>query len=201
MLFDAGLSAWATLVLAVLVLVMAVYAWRAWRAQAAQVQMLSEQLAADKALVREQLPVLEGQRRELEASRLLREREELERREAHVSRVYVWPEFRPGNAAGAGAGRGGESRVTARNAGDVPVYEAGFAWSVAGVLARFDALGTPLLPGSGDVTRSWALPPDVSPDEVTIALFMRDANWNRWRIQADGRRQLFTDDMLPPGTW
>jgi hypothetical protein len=185
MLFDAGLTAWATLVLAALVLVAAVYARRAWQAQAAQVQMLSEQLAADQALVREQLPVLEGQRRELEASRRLREREEEERREAHVSRVYAWPEVRPGPAAGQA-----ESWICARNVGDVPVYEVGFAWSVGGELA------SSWLPRPG-----WPPPPGISPEDVAIALFIRDANWNRWRIQADGRRQPFTGDMLPPGTW
>jgi hypothetical protein len=179
MLFDAGLTAWATLVLAALVLVAAVYARRAWQAQAAQVQMLSEQLAADQALVREQLPVLEGQRRELEASRRLREREEEERREA-------------GQA---------ESWICARNVGDVPVYEVGFAWSVGGELASFDTLGRPFLPGPDEVARSWPPPPGISPEDVAIALFIRDANWNRWRIQADGRRQPFTGDMLPPGTW
>jgi hypothetical protein len=196
MLFDAGLTAWATLVLAALVLVAAVYARRAWQAQAAQVQMLSEQLAADQALVREQLPVLEGQRRELEASRRLREREEEERREAHVSRVYAWPEVRPGPAAGQA-----ESWICARNVGDVPVYEVGFAWSVGGELASFDTLGRPFLPGPDEVARSWPPPPGISPEDVAIALFIRDANWNRWRIQADGRRQPFTGDMLPPGTW
>ena len=204
MLFDAGLTAWATLILAGLVLGAALYVRRAWRAQAVQVRMLSEQLAADKALVREQLPVLEGQRRELEASRRLREREELERREAHVSRVYIWQEFRTGDAAGppaAGARPGPESWITARNVGDVPVYEAALAWSAGGDRARFDKLETPLLPGPQGVTRSWPLPPDVAPGEVTVAVFVRDANWNRWRIQADGRRQPFTSDMLPPGTW
>jgi hypothetical protein len=204
MLFDAGLTAWATLILAVLVLGAAVYVRRAWQAQAAQVRMLTEQLASDKALVREQLPVLEGQRHELEASRRLREREELERREAHVSRVYIWQEFRTGDAAGppgTGARPGRESRITARNVGAVPVYEAAFAWSAGGDLARFDKLETPLLPGPQGETRSWPLPPDVAPEEVTVAVFIRDANWNRWRIQADGRRQPFTGDMLPPGTW
>ena len=80
--FDAVLTAWATVGLAVFAIVTAWYARRAFREQ--------------QALSGKQLPVLEGQRGELEAAREERDREATERREANVRRVFIWQEGRIG---------------------------------------------------------------------------------------------------------
>jgi hypothetical protein len=48
--------------------------------------------AEQKKLTAEQILVLRGQAAELEASRHQRQREELERREAYVSHVFIWAE-------------------------------------------------------------------------------------------------------------
>jgi hypothetical protein len=207
MLFDAGLSAWATLALAVLALIAAIVAGCAWAVQARQLRVLRQVNA-------KQLPVLEGQRSELEASRELREREERDRRERFVSQVFCWQEVGPNPALvqaqiAAGVRPGMVSTTYLRNAGTVPVYDIAFSWSIGGRYRTWSQRATPLMPPAaeqrqGEAGEHWQqqVEPDWDPELIEIAVFLRDAAGNRWRLQPGGHYEEYADGMLPPGaTW
>jgi hypothetical protein len=206
MLFDAALTAWATLGLAVLAIVAAIFAFLAWKAQGKQIETLRQQLAGQKELNDKQMPVLEGQQAELEASRRQREHEEQERREASVSRVFIWQEFRIGGNLGraqiaSGAVPGQESQICIRNAADVPVYDVTFVWRITGQVVSLEKLDVPLMPGPEPAAKSWAVTVGAELKSIEIAVFIRDVNGNRWRILPDGRHAPYEDGMLPAGVW
>lgn len=204
--FDAALTAWATLALAVLAFAAAIVAGCAWRAQARELDEL-------KKVSGKQIPVLEGQRTELEASRDLREREERERRERFVSQVFCWKEIgsdrRVTNAQVAwGTPRPTVCITYVRNAGPVPVYDFGYGYWIDGRLDDFVNRVTPLMPpgverreGESAEYFTQVIHPGTDTDTITVAVFIRDASGNRWRIRPGGRYEPYTDDMLAPGTW
>jgi hypothetical protein len=210
--FDNGLTAWATLALAFLAAFTAWYARRAWLAQKDEIETLRQQLASQKSLNEKQLPVLEGQRRELQASLAQREREAQERHEALVRQVFIWHEVSPdprvGQAqAAAGAVRGEVSRVWIRNTAPVPVYDVGFGWWTADGIAHWSGLDKPLMPGTDAApaestqSRPWEIRPGVDSRTISVAAFIRDAAGNCWRLEEGGHYQAYTAEMLPPGQW
>jgi hypothetical protein len=204
MAFDAALTAWATLALGILALITAIVAGGAWIVQARQLRELRQ-------VNEKQLPVLEGQQAELEASRQVRERDEQERRERFVTQVFCWQEIGPDRRLtqpqiAAGAKPSMVSSTYIRNTGPVPVYELGFGWWIGDRLDTFVNRVTPLMPPGveireGESAEGWhqAIPPGT--DTITAALFIRDAAGQRWRLQPGGRHEPFDDAMLPPGTW
>ena len=201
--FDAALTAWATLGLTALAVIAAIFGFLAWRAQGRQIEALRGQLAELAKLNRMQLPVMEDLGAELKASLRQREREEQERRESSVSRIFIWQESRLGTTqaqVAGGAVPGQMSQVTARNAGEVPAYDVGFAWWINDSLVNWDKLTVPLMPGA-DAARSWPMTPGIDPETISVAAFVRDVSGNRWRILPDGRHDPYQDAMLPPRTW
>jgi hypothetical protein len=144
--FDAALAAWATLGLAALALVTALFAFLGWVAQGRQLGALKNQLSAE-------LPVLQGQRAELEAAFEQRERETQERREAYVSRVFIWHEGRLGATVlqqddlPEQAIPGLESVINVRNAGEVPTYDVVLVWRLNGQVVHLETVSTPVMPG------------------------------------------------------
>jgi hypothetical protein len=205
MLEAAQLTARATVALAILAFVAAVVAGCAWWVQARQLRELRKVNA-------KQLPVLEGQRDELEASRLLRERGEQERHERFVSQVFSWHEIGPDHRlaqaqTAAGAKPSMVSRTFIRNTAPVPVYDLGFGWWIGDRLDFWSRRGTPLMPASyaapAEATESWSwtIPDGVDHETIKVAVFIRDAAGNLWRIRPGGHYEPYTDDMLPPGQW
>jgi hypothetical protein len=204
--FDAALTAWATLGLAAFAIATVIFAGLAWKSQAGELQSLKE-------LNEKQIPVLEGQQAELETLRRLREREEQERRERFVSQVFCWQEIGPDHRVlqaqiAAGVRPGMVSSTYVRNTGTVPVYDLSFGWWIGDRLDTFSNRVTPLTPPDveireGESSAHWhqAIPPGTDTDTIRVAVFMRDAAGNRWRIRPGGHYELYTDDMLPPGTW
>jgi hypothetical protein len=148
-MFDAALTAWATLALAILALTAAIVAGGAWIVQARQLRELRH--------VNEmQLPVLKGQRAELEASREIRERVARERDERFVTQVFCWHEIGFDRSltqgqVGAGAKPGMVSSTYVRNTGPVPVYDLGFGWWIGDRLDDFANRATPLMPPNVEV--------------------------------------------------
>jgi hypothetical protein len=216
--FDAALTAWATLGLAALAVVAAVFALLAWKAQGDQLSLLRGQLRtlqgqlnSQKQVNEKQLPVLEGQRAELEASRHEREDEARQRREAYVSRVFAWHEIDPSaalsQAQGAAGVKGGKiSRIFVRNTAEVPVYDVAMIWRVGGQIRSLGKVDIPLMPGDDpafghQAMRGWGIPDGVNPEDIKVAVFIRDASQGRWRIQPDGRYDPYEETMLPAGVW
>lgn len=202
MAFDAALTAWTTLALAVLALIAAIVAGGAWVVQARQLNALRQVNA-------KQLPVLEGQRVELEASRQQRERDEHERRERFVTQVFCWHELGYSALAqaqvAARAMPGRMSNTYLRNAGPVPVYDVAFSWWINGQQDLWSCRSTPLMPHDmslrdGESEAHWyqPIPADGDPETIEIAVFIRDAAGYRWRLRPGGRYEEFSDDMLAP---
>lgn len=206
MVFDAALTAWATLALGILALIAAIVAGGAWIVQAKQLGELRQ-------VNQKQLPVLEGQQAELEASRQVRERDEQERRERFVTQVFCWQETGPDHRLmqaqmAAGVKPGMVSSTYVRNTGQVPVYDLGFGWWIGDTLDTFVNRATPLMPPDvelreGESAEGWhqSIPPGTDTTTITVALFIRDAAGQRWRLRPGGHYEPFDDAMLPPGTW
>jgi hypothetical protein len=214
MLVAAQLTAWATLSLAALALVAAVFAALAWRAQNAEIKTLQGQLASQeeltaeqKKLTAEQLPVLRGQAAELEASREQREQEAQERREAYVSRVFIWTmiNFDPISVELPDGNRGFKQVATAathiRNAGELPVYDVIFSWAIGDVMGHQIKYTKPIMPGDPEFAAQWTVPDDVVIDIVKASAFLRDTAGNRWRIRAEGRHESLGPEEWPPHVW
>jgi hypothetical protein len=204
MLDAAQMTAWATLALVILAFVAAIVAGGAWIVQA-------RQLAALRGVNKEQLPVLKGQQAELEAAADLRKREERERHEQFVTQVFCWHEIGPDHRiqqaqVAAGVKRSMVSRTYLRNTGPVPVYDIGFGWWVGEKLDYWSTRATPLMPATyaapAEATESWpwTIPDDVDPDTIEVAVFIRDAAGNRWRLRPGGHYDAYSDEMLPPST-
>jgi hypothetical protein len=201
MLFDAGLTAWATVALCILAFAAAIVAGGAWIVQARQLRELRQ-------VNEKQLPVLESQQGELEASRKLREREERERRERFVSQVFSYYEAIPSGSLSqaqlaAGARPARAIRVSVRNTGPVPVYDLTFGVWTDELTYCWQRHIAPLMPGTwaspAESTDgwTWTIPEGVDLDVVTIAVFIRDAAGNRWRVQPWGHYDEYRDGMLP----
>lgn len=206
MAFDAALTAWATLALGILAFIAAIVAGRAWIVQAKQLTALRE-------VNKKQLPVLEGQQAELEASRQIRERDEHEHRERFVTQVFCWQETGPDRRLMQAQMAGGVrpsmvSSAYVRNTGPVPVYDLGFGWWIGERLHIFVNRATPLMPRDieireGESAEGWhqTIPPGADSETITVALFIRDAAGQRWRLRPGGHYEPFNDAMLPPDTW
>lgn len=100
------------------------------------------------------------------------------------------------------------SSTYVRNTGPVPVHDVGFGWWIGDRLDTFANRVTPLMPPSvelreGESAEHWhqAIPPGTDTETITVALFIRDAAGNRWRLGPGGQYEPFDDSMLPPGTW
>jgi hypothetical protein len=204
MLFDAALTAWATLGLAVLALVTAIFAFLAWKGQAAQIETLRAQAADQKKLTDEQVPVLRGQAVELEASRQEREREAQERREAYVSRVFVVDDLNLTDRQKEPDSTEYEpvvySVVHLHNAGELPIYNITFVWRAYDRMTQMEALEMPLMPGERTSAR-WEIPLDVESGKVSAVAFVTDANQNGWRIRPVGRHDPLGPGEWPPSVW
>lgn len=213
MLDAAQVTAWATLALAILALLAAIVAGAAWRVQARQLAALRETNAR-------QLPVLDGQAEELKVAVALRQREERERHAQFVTRVFCWQYLGPERRLSAAGKAAGLTPVTlcttyVRNAGSVPVYDVAFARWVAGELVLWSEGVAPLMPAmhidsaepaahwdSSTLQWGWQVPDDTDPETIEVAVFIRDAAGNRWRLRPGGYYDEFHDIMLPPGaTW
>lgn len=207
MLGAAQLTAWATLALAILALVAAIFAALAWRAQDHEIRTLQGQLAEQKRLTAEQLPVLRGQAIELEASRQQWERDALERREAYVRRVFIWavinldPE-RVKQPDGSYEYRNAATAATfIRNAGDLPIYDVIFSWAVGDAMGHQITHNKPIMPADPEFSAQWKLPNNAASDSITPAAFIRDAAGSRWRVRPDGIYDLLGSDEWPPHVW
>lgn len=203
----AELTAWATISLAVLALAAAIFAGLAWRAQVKEIETLRAQLASQEKLNREQLPVLQAQRDELEFSRWQREAELKERREAYVSRVFLWDQLvgddglSPAQKA-TGLKPSQVRLANLRNVGEMPVYEVTFSWRVRGGMGYQERAELPLMPGpEATVNAGWAVPAGEKPEDVTVVAFIRDANQRRWCIFPDGRHEPIAGKDYPPNGW
>jgi hypothetical protein len=205
MAFDAALTAWTTFSLALLAVVTAIFAGLAWNAQARQLKAL-------KQLNEKQIPVLEGQQAELQASRTLREREERDRRERFVSLVFCWQEIAPDRQVmppqeTAGRRPGMVSSTYVRNTGPAPVYDVGFSFWIGDTLEAFSTRPAPLMPPGGeraeDSETHWhqPIPHGIDAGTINVAVFMRDAVGNLWRLRPGGHYDAYREDMLPTGTW
>ena len=203
--FDAALTAWATLGLAVFAVVTAWYARRAFLEQESQVTEIRKQVKDQETLNEKQLPVLEGQQAELQAAREERERGAKERREAYVRRVFIWQEGRLDTAVlsqaqlTTGAMPGQDSVIKVRNSSEVPAYDVTLVWWINGSMVNLEKLATPVMPGPEGAQGTWRITLGADPTTIEITGFMRDANGNRWRIKPDGRYEPYEDSMLPSG--
>jgi hypothetical protein len=211
------MTAWATLVLAILALIAAGVAGAAWIVQARQ---LADLMAVNKKhlpVLEEQLPVLkeqllalEDQRQELAAAAALRKREDRERHVQFVTRAYCWYQLSPppSQAERAVSGERGREGVTyVRNTGIVPVYDIAFGLWTGGEMRLFRQYTNPLMPAEhAEATEateqcSWVIPEDTDLETIKVAVFIRDAAQTRWRLRPGGHYDEYTDDMLPPGAW
>ena len=204
MLDAAQMTAWATLALVLLAFVAAIVAGGAWRVQAKQLKALSD-------VNKKQLPLMAGQQAELEAAATLRAREDQERHEQFVSQVFCWHEIGPDHRimqaqVAAGIKPSMVSRTYLRNTGPVPVYDIAFGWWVNGKLDYWSTRATPLMPATyaapAESTESWpwTIPDCVDHDTIEVAVFVRDAAQNRWRLRPGGHYDAYREDMLPLGT-
>jgi hypothetical protein len=178
MLFDASLTAWATLALAVLALVTAVFAFLAWRTQSAEIDALRSQIAA-------------------EARR---------RRESYVSKVFTWHEIEPSQVQARLLREQNEevppltSLINFKNTAEVPVYHILFIWHVNGQMKTGTSAEIPLMPGE-EISRSWQIPEGIEPESITTSVFIMDAEQQRWRITPDGKFDPYDESMLPSIVW
>jgi hypothetical protein len=172
MAFDAALTAWATLALAVLALAAAILATLAWRAQKTELTMLRQD----------------------------HEREAQERREAQVNRVYIWDKFENIDVSPEGTGdrHGSVKSVELRNSGEQPIYDITFVWYVNGQLAAQHQWALPLFPKEDPFSDWWEVPAGRAATEINVAAFMRDSNGNGWRISPNGRHEPAEAKDWPP---
>lgn len=206
MLDAAQLTAAATVALAVLAAFAALFAFLAFLWQRKEVRALQKQVIDQENLTKKQIPVLESQASELEASWIERERETEDRRMSYVSRVFIWEErLMKWGASQAQAANGnqspGDRRVYVKNVGPLPVYDIIVSWRSGNAMEHQERKTTPLMPWDNpwEVTRQ--VPDGSDLDKLTVVVFIRDAYGQIWRIDPHGRHDEIPRGREPPRSW
>jgi hypothetical protein len=199
-------TAVATLALAVLAAFASLFAFLAFIWQRKEVRALQTQVIDQENLTKKQIPVLESQASELEASWIQRERETEDRRIAYVSLVFIWEERLMKWGAGQAEAPNGnrvpaDRRAYVKNVGPLPVYDVTISWRNGTEMEHQECKTTPLMPGDDpwEVTRH--VPDGSDPENFTVVAFVRDAYEQIWRIDPHGRHDEIPRGREPPRSW